>query len=265
MTAPDLPQQVRDFLILKTGARISAPEEDCVIVGAGLVDSFGLVTLLAEVEARFGVFPDLMKHDPRDYSTVQGLTRIVLQSLGLTAPAAATKSSVAPAAALVGASNRIERLSAAHPLWPVLPGLFKEMFTHFTTTGVQLPLVNNGEHLWLKSIEGQPEKAFFIAGAIQDMELQGFISARMKILPGFLGGGWVGEVTHLFVRPAARRHGLATGLVGSAIQWFRECGATSVELQVLSPNAAAQAFWQHQGFAPELIQFRRHLPPAPPG
>ena len=258
MTASDLTKQVRDFLILKTGAKVSAPDEDCVLVGAGLVDSFGLVTLLAEVEARFGVFPDLMKHDPRDYSTLLGLTRIILQNLGVAAASCAPSSTSTP----IVASSRIERLSAAHPLWSSLPVLFKEMFDHFATVGVQLPLVSGGEHLWLRSIEGLPDKALFVAGAIQDNELQGFITARMKLVPGFLGGGWVGEVSHLFVRPAARRRGFAAGLAAAAMQWFLERGAASVELQVLGGNTGAHAFWQHQGFDPELVQFRKRLPGA---
>ena len=260
MSSSDLPKQVRDFLIQKTGAKVTAPGEDCVLVGAGLIDSFGLVTLLAEVEGKFGVFPDLMNHDPSAYSTLNGLTGIILQSLGV-APAA-VEASPAPATAAPAnsqPSTRIERLSATHPLWSSLPALFKEMFGHFATVGVQLPLVEGGEQLWLKSIESLPEKVFFIAGAIHDNELQGFITGQMKMLPGFLGGKWVGDVSYIYVRPTTRRQGFATGLAAAAMQWFRERGASSVELQVLSQNSGAQTFWQRQGFQPELIQFRQHL------
>jgi GNAT superfamily N-acetyltransferase len=263
MNSLDLPKQVRDFLIQKTGAKVYTEADDCLLVGAGLIDSFGLVTLLAEVEGKFGVFPDLMSHDPRDYSTLQGLSRIILQSLGATFTAesepnkAVARTADQPSVLLP--PNRIERLNPSHPLWSSLPGLFKEMFGHFANVGVQLPLMHDGEHLWLKSIEGLPARVFFIAGAIKDNELHGFITGQMKLLPSYLGGRWVGDVAHVFVRPSSRRQGFASGLFSAAIQWFHMCGASSIELQVLSQNAGAQAFWQHQGFQPELVQFRKHL------
>lgn len=258
MSDPDLQKQVRDFIIQKSGAKLTTPDQDCVILGAGLMDSFGLVTLLAEVEGKFGVFPDLMIHDPSEYSTLHGLTRIILHSLGVTPTATVPDCSDQPADTSSTAA-RIERLHPAHPLWSCLPDLFKDMFSDFADTGVQLPLVTGGENLWLRSIESLPDKAFFIAGAIQGHELQGFISGQIKILPSYLGGGWVGEVTYLFVRPSTRRLGLASSLVLSAMKWFQERGASSVELQVLSQNSGAQAFWQRQSFQTELIQFRRHL------
>jgi len=262
MSYPDLPKQVRDFLIQKTGAKVSSPAEDCVLVGAGLIDSFGLVTLLAEVESKFGVFPDLMNHDPGAYSTLNGLTNIILQCLGVTTTTDVVPSAEAATAAAPAdnePSSCIERLNAMHPLWSSLPVLFKEMFAHFSTVGVQLPLVDGGERLWLKSIEGLPDKVFFIAGAIHNNELHGFITGQMKMLPGFLGGKWVGDIAYIYVRPNTRRQGLATGLAAAAMQWFRERGATSVELQVLSQNTSALSFWQRQGFHSELTQMRMHL------
>ncbi|MBX7210707.1 MAG: GNAT family N-acetyltransferase [Verrucomicrobiaceae bacterium] len=260
MSASDLQNQVRDFLIQKTGAGGIGPDEDRALMGAGLLDSFGLVTLLAEVEARFGVFPDLMVHDPGDYSTLNGLTNIILQNLGV-APVSTQAKQPSHASSPVHARPdlvRIERLHAAHPLWAALPPLFKQMFDDFASTGLRLPLVDGGEHLWLKSIEGLPDNVFFVAGAVRDDALQGFITARMKLLPAYLGGQHVGEVAHLCVRPAARRHGVATGLASAATAWCRDRGAASVELQVLSHNAGALAFWRQQGFEPELIQLRRN-------
>jgi ribosomal protein S18 acetylase RimI-like enzyme/acyl carrier protein len=261
MSSSDLPNQVRDFLLQKTGAKAPAPGEDCVLVGAGLVDSFGLVTLLAEVESKFGVFPNLMDFDPSAYSTLNGLTSIILQALGVApAPAAGAGSTAAVSTTPTGLpATRVERLTATHPLWPQLPALFRAMFTHFDSVGVQLPLVAGGENLWLKSIENLPDKVFFIAGAVHENALVGFITGQMKMLPAFLGGKWAGDVAYIYVTPEARRQGLATGLVHAAMQWFRERGAASVELQVLSQNAGAHAFWQRHGFVPELVQFRQHL------
>lgn len=263
MTSSDLPEQVRAFLIQKTGAKVASPADDCVLVGGGLIDSFGLVSLLADVESKFGVFPDLMNHDPGDYSTLKGLTRIILLSLGVSSPSesSAIQSEVSESHGLaeMTAATRIERLSAGHVLWPSLPALFKDMFAHFATTGVRLPLVDGGEHLWIKSIEALPEKVFYVAGVIENQMLQGFITGQMKLLPAFLGGGWVGEVSYLYVLPAARQRGLAAGLAGAATEWFRERGARSIELQVLTDNTGAQAFWRTQDFQPELTQFRRHL------
>lgn len=75
---------------------------------------------------------------------------------------------------------------------------------------------------------------------------------------GFLIGRVVAdqaEILNLAVRKDRRRRGGATGLLASALQAFRECGAHWVYLEVRHSNAAAIAFYAKHGF--EISGLRR--------
>lgn len=57
-------------------------------------------------------------------------------------------------------------------------------------------------------------------------------------------------VRGLIVRPELRRKGIATLLVGKAIEWAREQGATEVQANVYDFNRPAAAFFAALGLAP---------------
>jgi len=58
------------------------------------------------------------------------------------------------------------------------------------------------------------------------------------------------EVLTLAVIPAARRRGIATGLLEAAMTWARSQGARAAFLEVGVANAAAQSLYARAGFAP---------------
>jgi len=63
-------------------------------------------------------------------------------------------------------------------------------------------------------------------------------------------GTRVGEIEFLYVRPAARRSGLAADLIRHASTWLREQGAEVLELDVLAGNQAARTTYERLGFTP---------------
>jgi ribosomal protein S18 acetylase RimI-like enzyme len=63
-------------------------------------------------------------------------------------------------------------------------------------------------------------------------------------------GTRVGELEFLYVRPAARRSGLAAELIRHASAWLREQGAEVLELDVLAGNQAARTTYDRLGFTP---------------
>lgn len=259
MTASHSKEDIRAFLIAKTGLNPAQAEDSSIIIGSGLVDSFGLVALLAEIEQRFGVFPDLMSLDPAEYATLGGLTKIVATSLNLPeteAPAASSASGDASATASQ-AGPEIQRLAKNSPEWQQVPALMKEMFQGFAGQGLRLPLVEGGEKLWLQALERLPESVFLILGASVAGQLVGFASAHCKMLPAHLGGGMVGEISYVYVKPEARRHGLAGLMVAQMEDWLKSSKVRSIEIQVLTGNEAALAFWRRIGFADELVQMRK--------
>jgi ribosomal protein S18 acetylase RimI-like enzyme len=255
MSTSNIQGEIRSFLIDKAGLADSGAGDDTVIVGNGLVDSFGLVALLAEVEQKFGVFPDLMSRDPSDFATVGGMARIVLEAMDLPPEAPAE-----PGDAQKGVSEedmKIQRLNPSHPLWADLPGLFLEMFDHFSDCGLKLPLAPGGDKLWLQSLERLPEAVSLVAGAIQGNQLIGFASGHCKMLPAHLGGGLIGEISYVYVTPTQRNAGVAGQLIDRLEHWFQDRNVRSTELQVLVDNSTARSFWQKRGFVEELIQMRK--------
>lgn len=249
-------REIRNFVSAKIG-RDPAEADDIDLVSAGIMDSLALVSILADVETEFGVFPDLMQHDPAKLTTLDGISGVIFQEM---------TGSVAPATGIQPGNpssneDRIDvtRLERDHPFWNELPVLFRDMYRHFDkkSGGRVLPLVEGGEFSWLEIVGATPTKMGYVGGALIDSRLEGFISARIKALPVYLGGGWVGEISHLFVSPEHRRIGVASTLADSALDWLSESGVTNVELQVVSGNETADAFWRSLGFIQELTQYRK--------
>jgi ribosomal protein S18 acetylase RimI-like enzyme len=82
-------------------------------------------------------------------------------------------------------------------------------------------------------------------------------------------GEKLGFLEVVYVRPSARRGGLAAELVREAVTRLREAGADMIELEVLASNTEARAIYERWGFKPvELIlgapvaQLEQRLAPA---
>ena len=76
--------------------------------------------------------------------------------------------------------------------------------------------------------------------------------------PGHPPGGRI-VVRGLVVRPELRRKGIATLLIGKAIEWARERGATEVQTNVYDFNQPAAAFFASHGLAPLNHRLSRRL------
>jgi GNAT superfamily N-acetyltransferase len=91
---------------------------------------------------------------------------------------------------------------------------------------------------------------------------QGLAVARRK-------GERLGFLEVVYVRPAARRSGLASELIREVATRLREAGAEMVELEVLASNAEARAIYERWGFRPveltlgaPLAELEQRLAPA---
>jgi GNAT superfamily N-acetyltransferase len=94
---------------------------------------------------------------------------------------------------------------------------------------------------------------------VEGGRLVGFLHAGLHVLPEFLGGGLAGRISHVFLSPGVRRRGVGRRMVEAAVEWLRDRGADSVEVQVLSQNPSGLAFWEALGWKMELHQMRRPL------
>ena len=66
-----------------------------------------------------------------------------------------------------------------------------------------------------------------------------------------MGGVLVGELSDMWIVRKARRLGIGDKLVRIGIEWFRELGVHSVEIQVLWENMASWGIFEKMGFKPE--------------
>ena len=62
------------------------------------------------------------------------------------------------------------------------------------------------------------------------------------------------EVTELYVRPAARRRGVARALLAAVVRGLRERGAEYVNVEVAPDNGVARTVYERAGFRPESLR-----------
>ena len=60
----------------------------------------------------------------------------------------------------------------------------------------------------------------------------------------------VGSVQDFYVAPAHRRSGLGTKFAQLALDLLKDAGAQRIQLEIMSGNSQAEAFWSRLGFAP---------------
>lgn len=68
-----------------------------------------------------------------------------------------------------------------------------------------------------------------------------------------------GYIEDIVVHDAARRSGVATGLMTAAMDWLRAHGAPRVLLMTAKPNDAAQQLFGRLGFRPTMVEMTREL------
>jgi GNAT superfamily N-acetyltransferase len=104
--------------------------------------------------------------------------------------------------------------------------------------------------------------------AAGEMELVGFIVARVKRVPEYLGGVMVGELKDMWVEHEVRRLGIGEQLLRLAIEWCRDQGVYSVEAQILAGNQPIIQLVERLGMKKELYQMRMlwqdYQPQTPP-
>jgi GNAT superfamily N-acetyltransferase len=141
-------------------------------------------------------------------------------------------------------------------------------------TAEELPLVRELWQAFNEEIPDEPwreddlaEDLAWLEEAIRDeivllADDDGLAVARRR-------GERLGFLEVVYVRPKARRGGLAAELVREVAARLREAGAEMLELEVLASNAEARAIYEHWGFRPveltlgaPLAQLEQRLAPS---
>ena len=82
--------------------------------------------------------------------------------------------------------------------------------------------------------------------AERDGDVVGMVLGRRR-------GPRVGRITDLYVRPGARRQGVAEALARAVVARFTDDGVDTVDLEVMASNTAARAAYARWGFREEVL------------
>jgi GNAT superfamily N-acetyltransferase len=118
------------------------------------------------------------------------------------------------------------------------------------------PVVENVGYLWLDMFRRTLGRFSVLYVAEVDGEVVGFIVARLKRVPEYLGGVMVGELKDMWVEKPVRRLGIGEKLLRLAIEWCRAQNVYSVEAQILLGNEPIIKLVEYLGMKKELYQFR---------
>jgi GNAT superfamily N-acetyltransferase len=162
------------------------------------------------------------------------------------------------------AVSALQREIQALHAWS-LPHLFKPPEPgSFSAERVRSLLDTAGVRIWIAEVEPAADTA---GGAA---EAGGSTQRAAPVPAGYLYGelSRQGEtvlraahssvyVNHICVTAAHRRRGIGRGLLAAAGAWAREEQADAVLLDVWGFNAAAQAFFAKEGFAPFTLRLAK--------
>jgi ribosomal protein S18 acetylase RimI-like enzyme len=125
--------------------------------------------------------------------------------------------------------------------------------------GMTFPMPKEASQKWVDSFRRTLGRFSFAWIAESNGSPKGFLLARVKQSPAFLGGVQVGEISDLYVSDDSRDAGIGSKLVEVALQKFKELGMHSVEAQVLSGNDEGLSFWLKSGFKQDLTLVRKNF------
>lgn len=121
------------------------------------------------------------------------------------------------------------------------------------------PAVENVGEQWLDTFRRTLGRFSVLYVAEYQGEIVGFIIARLKRVPAYLGGVMVGELKDMWIEHKVRRLGIGEKLLRLAIEWCLDQEVHSLEAQILLGNQPIIDLVEYLGMKPELYQMRMHL------
>ncbi len=130
--------------------------------------------------------------------------------------------------------------------------LFREMYHEMERTGLNLPLIQDGEKKWIRAASQMPGKVNHLIVAEEKDKIIGFAHGNIRLAPEYQGSIKTGFISHVFVLKDFRKVGVASTMVDLLLESLSTSGATRFDLDVLASNKAAVQFWHSKGFSKEL-------------
>jgi ribosomal protein S18 acetylase RimI-like enzyme len=140
--------------------------------------------------------------------------------------------------------------------YPAVAALYEKLDALLRQHTYSFPVVENVGQLWLDMFRRTLGRFSVLYVAEYDGEIVGFIVARLKRVPEYLGGVMVGELKDMWVEPKVRRLGIGEKLLRLAIEWCRAQKVYSCEAQILPGNEPIIRLVESLGMKKELYQLR---------
>lgn len=105
---------------------------------------------------------------------------------------------------------------------------------------------------FLGSFREDPDACVFVAE--QDGAIHGYVFAALEPMSWKELRGPAGFIHDIAVAAEARRTGIGTKLMQTAVDWLRERGAPRVILWTAAPNEAARRLFHHLGFRDTMAE-----------
>ena len=129
-------------------------------------------------------------------------------------------------------------------------GLYKQQ----RDSGMRLEVPADGYEKWAGSLKAMLGRFACLFVAERGEDIAGFLAGRVRSLPPYFGGYPVGFISEVFVEESYRGRGIGGELVTRAVSWFKDCGISRIELQVIMKNEAARRLYRRLGWEEELVQ-----------
>jgi RimJ/RimL family protein N-acetyltransferase len=136
--------------------------------------------------------------------------------------------------------------------FPVLAKFYAMLNHYFHQYGYRLPVPENVGEVWLDTFKRTLGKFSIAYVAEYEGKTVGFLLARIKRLPPYMGGLLVGELSDEWIEPEVRRLGAGAHMCHLALDWLRHQEVHSVEIQVLNGNEASWNMLSAMGFKQEF-------------
>jgi len=142
--------------------------------------------------------------------------------------------------------------------YPAVIQMYDELDKFLRKFTYSFPEVENVGELWFDTFRRTLGRFSGLYVSEYHGEVVGFIIARVKRVPAYLGGVMVGELKDMWVKPEVRRFGIGEKLLRLAIEWCHRQDVHSLEAQILLGNDPIIELVQYLGMKPELYQMRMH-------
>jgi GNAT superfamily N-acetyltransferase len=140
--------------------------------------------------------------------------------------------------------------------FPVVESMYARLDALLRQHTYTFPAVENVGGLWLDMFRRTLGRFSVLWVAEYEGRVVGFIVARVKRVPEYLGGVMVGELKDMWVEHEVRRLGIGEKLLRLAIEWCREQNVYSLEAQILVGNEPIIRLVESLGMKKELFQLR---------